>query len=169
MLHLAIMAVAALSPGDGKVVAQDGWQALSVLEVGATPPGSSPYYLRVAAGDLDGDGLGDDAILKLVCADEAVKHAAMRSYNVKSPRDSASGMASGKRQHGSVTIVKEWGPSTPQFKTMKMGYNVKNMDRVRLAAEGWSTVELTGSDGLCAAADAAAVTIVKSKSNITNN
>ena len=167
MFHLAILAIAAVSPGDGKIVAQDDWQALSVLQVGGTPPGSSPYYLRVAAGDLDGDGLGDEAFLKLVCADGAVTQALMR--NVKSPRDSASGMASGKRQHGTVTIVKEWGPSTPQFKTMKTGYNVKTMDRARVNAEGWWPVELTGSDGLCAAADAAAVIIVKSKSNITNN
>lgn len=36
-------------------------------------------------------------------------------YNVKSPRDAASGMASGKRSHQPVTFVKEWGASTPQF------------------------------------------------------
>ena len=36
-------------------------------------------------------------------------------YNVKSPRDSASGQASGKRTHHPVTFVKEWGASTPQF------------------------------------------------------
>ena len=37
------------------------------------------------------------------------------AYNVKSPRDSASGQASGKRTHHPVTFVKEWGASTPQF------------------------------------------------------
>lgn len=36
-------------------------------------------------------------------------------YNVKSPRDSATGQASGKRTHHPVTFVKEWGASTPQF------------------------------------------------------
>lgn len=35
--------------------------------------------------------------------------------NVSSPRDSASGQASGKRQHGSVKIVKERGKSTPML------------------------------------------------------
>ena len=36
-------------------------------------------------------------------------------YNVKSPRDSASGQASGKRTHQPVSFVKTWGPATPQF------------------------------------------------------
>jgi len=36
-------------------------------------------------------------------------------YNVRSPRDAASGQASGKRVHQPVSFVKQWGPSTPQF------------------------------------------------------
>jgi type VI secretion system secreted protein Hcp len=36
-------------------------------------------------------------------------------YSVKSPRDSASGMASGRRTHQPVSFVKAWGASTPQF------------------------------------------------------
>lgn len=36
-------------------------------------------------------------------------------YNLKSPRDAATGQASGKRTHGAVQFVKEWGPSSPQF------------------------------------------------------
>ena len=36
-------------------------------------------------------------------------------YNVASPRDSASGMASGKRVHQPVSFVKRWGPATPQL------------------------------------------------------
>jgi type VI secretion system secreted protein Hcp len=41
------------------------------------------------------------------------------SYNheIKSPRDMATGQASGKRQHGAITFVKEWGPATPQIAT----------------------------------------------------
>ena len=31
-------------------------------------------------------------------------------YDVKAPRDAATGQATGKRQHGSVVIIKEWGP-----------------------------------------------------------
>ncbi len=36
-------------------------------------------------------------------------------YEVKSPRDAASGLATGKRQHQPVTIVKQWGASSPQI------------------------------------------------------
>ncbi len=36
-------------------------------------------------------------------------------YNIRSPRDAASGQPSGKRSHGPVQIVKEWGPATPQL------------------------------------------------------
>ncbi len=37
------------------------------------------------------------------------------SYEVKSPRDAATGQASGKRQHGPVTFTKEWGAASPQL------------------------------------------------------
>ncbi len=37
------------------------------------------------------------------------------SYEVTSPRDPASGQASGKRQHKPLTIIKEWGASSPQI------------------------------------------------------
>jgi len=39
------------------------------------------------------------------------------SYNhtIQSPRDVATGQASGKRQHGPIQITKEWGASTPQI------------------------------------------------------
>ena len=38
-------------------------------------------------------------------------------YEVKSPRDLATGQLSGKRQHLPITIVKEWGAATPQLFT----------------------------------------------------
>lgn len=34
---------------------------------------------------------------------------------IAAPRDAATGQASGKRQHGTIKIVKEVGPSSPQF------------------------------------------------------
>jgi len=37
------------------------------------------------------------------------------SHEVTSPRDVATGQSSGKRQHGAITFVKEWGPSSPQI------------------------------------------------------
>ena len=36
-------------------------------------------------------------------------------YSVSSPRDAASGQASGKRQHQPVSFVKEWGAASPQL------------------------------------------------------
>ena len=36
-------------------------------------------------------------------------------HGIKSPRDSASGQATGKRQHDPVRFVKRWGPATPQL------------------------------------------------------
>jgi len=36
-------------------------------------------------------------------------------YEVKSPRDVATGQASGKRQHRPITITKEWGAASPQI------------------------------------------------------
>jgi type VI secretion system secreted protein Hcp len=39
------------------------------------------------------------------------------SYEVTSPRDAASGQATGKRQHGAVTFTKEWGAASPQLFT----------------------------------------------------
>jgi type VI secretion system secreted protein Hcp len=36
------------------------------------------------------------------------------SYEVTSPRDVATGQASGRRQHGPVTFVKAWGAASPQ-------------------------------------------------------
>jgi type VI secretion system secreted protein Hcp len=36
-------------------------------------------------------------------------------HAIKSPRDVATGLASGKRQHGPITITKEWGAASPQL------------------------------------------------------
>ena len=69
-------------------------------------------YAVVSAADLDGDGVMDQGWLRVAC-----KQGSMSAvyYAAASPRDSASGMPTGKRQHGSVTITKEWGASTLSF------------------------------------------------------
>jgi len=36
-------------------------------------------------------------------------------HQIQSPRDAATGQASGKRQHGPISITKEWGPASPQI------------------------------------------------------
>jgi hypothetical protein len=70
--------------------------------------------------DSDGDGLDDSSeeIRFNLTFDEI-------TYNVKSPRDLATGQSSGKRTHKPVTFVKEWGPSTPQFKVTQSGGKIK--------------------------------------------
>jgi hypothetical protein len=169
MLLVSLFAAAALSPGDGKVVAQDDWPFLTISQVGSSPA-AGPYYVRVAAGDLDGDGRADEAYLKLVCAGDDLKQA---FYQVTSPRDASSGQASGRRQHAPVKFVKEWGPASPQMLAMKPTYDVKKVEgtgaRATSDADGWRAVTLGKADGLCPATAAAAQTIVKSKSNISNN
>jgi hypothetical protein len=161
MLFLALLATAAASPSDGKTMALDDWHQLTIYGVGGDPAG--PVYVQVHAGDLDGDGLADDAVLKLQCDRNELRQA----HYVTSPRDSGGGMPTGKRQHGSVKFVKEWGPASPQLLQVKPTYDVKQLKgNERLAADGWTEVSLANTDGLCGAAQAA---IVKSKSNITNN
>jgi hypothetical protein len=134
------------------------------------PSASGPIYLKVTStGDLDGDGIPDEGVVRLNCTGSVIAAAAFH-YNVKSPRDAASGMASGKRTHHPVTFVKKWGPSTPQFRTMQIGYQVKPAAKAGTAAqsEGWTQIELSGAEGLCPVA-IDAVKAHKSRSNIQNN
>jgi hypothetical protein len=158
---LLILALAAAAP-NAKPMAMDDWQSLAVTKVGAD---SSGTYLQVHAGDLDGDGLPDDAVLKLACAAGKLTGA---SY-VIAPRDPASGMATGRRQYRPITIVKEWGAASPELLKQRPQYDVKTLKGNERLADGWTRIALSNADGLCPAAQAAAAAIVKSKSNITNN
>ena len=167
MLILALIAAAAVAPGDGKTMALDDWHALSIY--GVAGDGSGPTYLQVHAGDLDGDGIADDAVVRLTCA--AGKLSAVHFlHEVKSPRDSASGLATGKRMHKPITIVKEWGPATPQLMAMKPTYDVKKVEGTgaRTAPGEWAPLTVANADGLCPAADVAR-RATKTRSNIQNN
>jgi hypothetical protein len=159
---LIFLLLAAIVSPDAKTMAMDDWHALAITGVGGETSG--PLYLRVQAGDLDGDGTADNAVVKLVCAAGTVTNA---SYIV-APRDTASGMATGKRQYAPVKFIKEWGAASPELLAMKPGYDVKTIKTARVAADGWTDITLTKTDGLCGATQAAAA-VIKSKSNITNN
>jgi hypothetical protein len=159
MLAFFLLATAAAGPGG--TMAMDNWHQLAIT--GVTGEAGGPLYLRVHAGDLDGDGTPDDAVVELTCTAGKVTDA---SYIV-SPRDSSTGMATGRRQHAPVKITKEWGAASPQLMAMKPTYDIKNMKGNERLADGWTRITLANTDGLCGAAEAS--TIVKSKSNITNN
>jgi hypothetical protein len=157
---LFLAAVAAAAPG-GKTMAMDDWQTLAIT--GVTGESGGPLYLRVQAGDLDGDGKPDEAAVELVCTAGKVTDA---SY-VITAREAGSGMATGRRQFAPVKITKEWSAASPQLQKIRPQYDIKTLKGNERMADGWTRISLTNTDGLCGAAEAAS--IVKSKSNITNN
>src|SRR3954468_1687655 len=111
MLTFLLLATAAAPAG--KTMAMDEWHAMTITGVAGETGG--PLYLRVAAGDLDGDGLADDAVLKLVCAAGNLTSAAY----VTTAREASSGMATGRREYAPVKIVKEWGAASPQLSKIR--------------------------------------------------
>jgi hypothetical protein len=140
---------------------------------------SADYYLHIkgvasqdgytfldvsSTGDLDGDGLSDDAIVRLQCSGASLVAA---DYSVK-PRDAASGQASGKRMHKPVTFIKEWSAATPQLAQVRAGYNVKENKGARTTEGEWTAFSLSGAPTLCADATAA-LKVAKTRSNIQNN
>ena len=166
MLLIALFALAAPAP-EAKTMATDDWEMATIVSVGSPSPTSPATYIVVQAGDLDGDGVSDDAYLKLACADGKLTNS---WYQVKGPRDAGSGMPTGKRMHKPFTIVKEWGAAPPALAAVKPRYDVKAMKGTRASAvDDWLPISLRNTDGLCERASAAARAIVKSKSNITNN
>jgi hypothetical protein len=165
---LTLFLLAAVAAPDGKTMGADDWHRLEVVRVAVRPPNHSPDYLDVHAGDLDGDGLPDDAYLKLTCADGKLQQA---MYQVSGPRDVATGQASGKRMHKPLTIVKEWVAASPELAAAKAGYDLKLEKKARMAGtdDGWTLMSVSGGDALCPALAAQQSAIIKSKSNITNN
>jgi len=107
--------------------------------------------------DSDGDGLGDEAWLRIRCADGAVAEAF--AHNVTSPRDAASGQASGRRMHKPFVIAKELdAASTAATSGKSVGWDIKTNKSVRTASGGktmahdsWAAVNLRdGAPNLCA-------------------
>ena len=162
-----LMLAAAADPALGKTMAMDDWHAMTITHVASDGTGS-PLYLRVQAADLDGDGVADEAVVKLACDGGSVSSS---SYQIVSPRDVATGQSSGKRMHKPFVITKEWGAAPPQLSAMKPTYDVKTMKGARVAADaqGWTPMTLGSADGLCAAASDSAAKVIKTRSNIKNN
>ena len=152
MLVLALIA-AVVAPATSKTMASDDWHAMKILSVRRDALALPPYYVRVQAGDLDGDGIADQADLKLVCADGILTQSL---YTVVSPRDLATGQSSGKRMHQPVTLTMDWTAASPQLNVIRPTYDVKQMDSARVGRTKWANIVLRGTDGLCPAASAAA-------------
>lgn len=162
---LLMLLIAAAAAPEAKTSAMDDWHSMAITKVAAS---ASPLYLWVSAGDLDGDGAADEAVIKLDCDGSAVSRS---SFQIVSPRDSATGLATGKRMHKPFVMTKEWGTASPELSAMKPTYDVKAMKAARAAAgaEGWSPITLSTTDGLCTTAASSAAKITKSRSNIQNN
>lgn len=93
--------IASFHWGPRQTTSADGSYADLKLQPGGGGGGAAQGGVQVAAGDLDGDGRS------------APVKSAIPKAEVVSPRDTASGQASGKRQHRPVTITKEWENSKP--------------------------------------------------------
>ena len=113
ILTLSMMCAALATGAAGPVSAAASGtivlQATATFSDGTT---ADRLYAVVSPADLDGDGVMDQGWLRVACSNSAMGAV---YYAVASPRDAASGMPTGKRQHGSVTITKEWGASSPMF------------------------------------------------------
>jgi type VI secretion system secreted protein Hcp len=88
-------------------------------------------YVKVVGkkqGTFKGDGLTAKAHLDQMLASAF-------DYGLVSPRDLATGQASGKRQQKPVVITKEWGPSMPQF----LQAAATNEQLTKVTMEFWDT------------------------------
>jgi hypothetical protein len=158
-----MLALAALASGTPTAPAADYYLKIEGV---ARPAPAGPIYLQVvSSGDVDGDGASERGVVRLTCAGDRLT--AAHFHNVKSPRDAASGQATG-RAAGGVTLPDSWTKADAALAARSMSWDIKKNDKVRLAAPssgGWSPLTLSGTDGLCAAASAV---INTSRSNVKN-
>lgn len=161
-IDLAVAAIVIAAPCH----AQDG--STTTTRSSAAAPQSSSFTVtgvfsdgtttsrifNVSDRDSDGDGLEDSGLLRVTCSNGAVVDAAYK-HDVKSPRDAASGLATGKRMHKPMTITKEIDKATPMM-GRTVGYDLKTSTKARMAdgnvmgVDDWQAITLTGDNGpLC--------------------
>ena len=87
---------------------------------------------------------GDYTVTACTADGKALDAKAAASHEIKSPRDLATGQASGKRMHKPVTITKEWSAASPILHVTvpeqdsplvlqcspKAGYDVKKSEKI---------------------------------------
>lgn len=159
------VAGAAVALGGSSAVAASSDYYLKIEGI-ARPGNAGPIYLKVrSTGDLNGDGLPDTATLRLVCADGVLRSA---DYRIKGPRDASIGQASGRE--GGITHDDDWSAPVGKLGGTMLHYDLKNANAKggRMAADGWTAIQLTDADGLCATAEASVVK-TKTKSNQSND
>lgn len=142
----------------------------------AASAASSDYYLHIegvverdgymflevsSAGDLDGDALPDNAVIRLRCAGDKIQS----SDFAVTPHEASAGQATGKRMHKPITFIREWGAATPQLAKIRPTYDVKTIKGARATGDGWTPITLSDTFDLCTEARRA----TKTRSNIQNN
>jgi type VI secretion system secreted protein Hcp len=100
------------------------------INAAAAPAHVTLYFTAVGKkqGAFKGDGLKTKG-------HELQMQALTFDYGIVSPRDVATGLPSGKRQHKPVVISKEWGPSMPQF----LAAIANNEQLTKVTLEFWDT------------------------------
>jgi hypothetical protein len=113
----------------------------TVIGEGRGGPRSARYYKVASSVDADGDGVQDEAILKLVCSGGETRHASLQVL----PSSAAA-----KKKAEPVTVVQRWTPAAAPLRSASFHYNIKNSEKARLASRvGWTEVKIDQSAGLC--------------------
>jgi hypothetical protein len=99
-------AAADQATGKGGKTANDDWTTPAAAKTNSSNNGQPST--RVATGDVNGDGRADLTATK--------SSGSASNSSAPSPRDAASGQASGKRQHQPVTVRKEVDAASPKSK-----------------------------------------------------
>ena len=95
----------ATGQSSGKKTAQDDWHQQSAAKP-VSSVSETKATSRVAVGDVNGDGTADVAASKNSAHATEAAASTTSSPKVQAPRDTATGHASGKRQHQPPIIIK---------------------------------------------------------------
>ena len=98
----------------GGKTASDDWTTSAAAKTNGSNNGQASTH--VVTGDVNGDGRADLTATKSSGTATTKNAAATSSSSAPSPRDAASGQASGKRQHQPVTVRKEVDAASPKLK-----------------------------------------------------